>query len=858
MSEDDGVLLKEGTRKKNICLDILVLGLYITFVLFVNRKLLLGQDMMKWDIMDAHLPSSVFMSNNFLAHKIPMWNPLYDFGVPHYASIGMPTYYPTTLFFSLIGYSVWAVGAEYSIHIIFACFGMFLLTKYYLGNEKMDTFPFIEFAIGLLYGYSTVFVSNAQHIMIVISATWMPYVFLLTRKYLEHKKILYLLLAGGFAGFSIQGGYPELWVAMFIILIPYFLYYEREKRIGYKIIYSGLKYILFFSFSLLASASILIPFLNICQRLERMNGNVEVISYSLPYIFSMVIPGFFYYIRNYAQIIDCSMISMYMGLITVITIPFVFIKKQKKESILYILIVVFSFLMMLGSNSFLHPLFYKYFPGFSTLRFPSVWRCLLAIFLLLLVSSCWKELFDGNIKNKKIFCVEGAIEVAVLLGVLIWFCVNPSMYNYTNDGKLASTGIISLFFMGIYILIVFMMYKFRSDKIRTVCKACLLLCIISEVLWFYNSESKITVYSSGTWTSYNGESFLENVKYNYKRCDERDKKVEYSDSTRVLGNIAGTHTSDIVYQGKLSEYSYTPLHFKNTVAYRNSYNEKITRGNPVSFLTNNIVSFEDMELDVWLDNTDVPKEQIYISNPSHKVLVDDDLRWKDTVIASIIYNGNNTEEMYCFPGDYKKLDDGTQFRKVRVNIEKTQLEKITATIYFKNKDNENILADKEFQIYHDDNNEYYFEVLFPDEESYSNLSIICDRINLRSVEFLICEKLKETEFADIQYIYPNNMCVFTDSESAGYLVLLQNNYPGWKVYVDGEQKNIELVNGTFMGVYVDAGEHEVVFKFRPYDFFAGMGITGAYYLFTITSIILLMVRVAIRKKKREKNLEEEA
>ena len=63
---------------------------------------------------------------------------------------------------------------------------------------------------------------------------------------------------------------------------------------------------------------------------------------------------------------------------------------------------LFSFLMMLGDNSFIHPLFYKFMPGFSTLRFPSVWRCVVVVFTLLSVSELWSNVLsekDGKIKK---------------------------------------------------------------------------------------------------------------------------------------------------------------------------------------------------------------------------------------------------------------------------------------------------------------------------------------------------------------------------------------------------------------------------------------------------------------------------
>lgn len=56
------------------------------------------------------------------------------------------------------------------------------------------------------------------------------------------------------------------------------------------------------------------------------------------------------------------------------------------------------------------------------------------------------------------------------------------------------------------------------------------------------------------------------------------------------------------------------------------------------------------------------------------------------------------------------------------------------------------------------------------------------------------------------------------------LVLADNYYEGWDATVDGADTPILRVNHTFRGVVVPAGEHEVVFTFRPAGLMAGLWI----------------------------------
>jgi len=40
-------------------------------------------------------------------------------------------------------------------------------------------------------------------------------------------------------------------------------------------------------------------------------------------------------------------------------------------------------------------------------------------------------------------------------------------------------------------------------------------------------------------------------------------------------------------------------------------------------------------------------------------------------------------------------------------------------------------------------------------------------------------------------------------------------YPGWTIHVDGVETKIEKVNGAYLGVFVDGGEHKLTVRFWP-------------------------------------------
>ncbi|MGD2059035.1 MAG: YfhO family protein, partial [Anaerolineales bacterium] len=89
---------------------------------------------------------------------------------------------------------------------------------------------------------------------------------------------------------------------------------------------------------------------------------------------------------------------------------------------------------------------------------------------------------------------------------------------------------------------------------------------------------------------------------------------------------------------------------------------------------------------------------------------------------------------------------------------------------------------------------------------------------------------------------PNKVYVETSADGGGWLLLSDSWYPGWKVYVDGEQTELYRANYLFMGTWVPEGQHQVVFSYRP-----GFVVPAA-----LTSAIgwLAVVILAVRQRRR--------
>jgi len=69
---------------------------------------------------------------------------------------------------------------------------------------------------------------------------------------------------------------------------------------------------------------------------------------------------------------------------------------------------------------------------------------------------------------------------------------------------------------------------------------------------------------------------------------------------------------------------------------------------------------------------------------------------------------------------------------------------------------------------------------------------------------------------------PNQVTIRAVLPQPGYLVLTDTYYPGWRVFVDGNRAAVLRANVAFRATALSAGEHEVVFRYRPRSFAAGV------------------------------------
>jgi hypothetical protein len=89
--------------------------------------------------------------------------------------------------------------------------------------------------------------------------------------------------------------------------------------------------------------------------------------------------------------------------------------------------------------------------------------------------------------------------------------------------------------------------------------------------------------------------------------------------------------------------------------------------------------------------------------------------------------------------------------------------------------------------------------------------------------------------AEITGYEPNRVNLQTHSSGNSILVLSENEYPGWRVYIDGHSADVLCVNYALRGVVIPAGDHQVSFIYRPWSVMSGLLLS----LLTASALIIL-------------------
>ncbi|MBV9133250.1 MAG: YfhO family protein [Chloroflexi bacterium] len=154
-------------------LDRGLLALVAIVAIYNVPQLLSGS--VQFDGVDVHYASQRYLSDELHAGRIPFWTPFIFSGFPFLADLQVAAWYPPNWPFFLVGITPRSIGLELALHELIACSGAYVLAKRVLDPASAPQ----AVAVAMFYGLSGWFAAHAQHVGMVDTAAWLPWLLLL-------------------------------------------------------------------------------------------------------------------------------------------------------------------------------------------------------------------------------------------------------------------------------------------------------------------------------------------------------------------------------------------------------------------------------------------------------------------------------------------------------------------------------------------------------------------------------------------------------------------------------------------------------------------------------------------------------
>ena len=821
-------------------------GVFYSIIIFIaNWPILIGTNFMKFDIWDAYYPLEVITSDVIKSGSIPLWTPLMNMGTPLYAMVGIPVWYPSTILLDIIGFTPVSLAFDYCFHILMGSVGMFLLVidpTDIVDKKNINRIEYITaLCAGLLYGFSGVFLSNAQHIMIIISAAWVPYSLYYSKKLAKNRKLVDAMSCALFTSLIFLGGYPEVFYNLFLIMIPWMIHWalsefcHHSAKETIRILFRSLLQLLEIAvFTVACSAITLIPFVKIIPQITR-GGGQDPMSPPLIDMLSMLLPVGIDKISGF----EISMGLFYMGFLTVTAIPLAIRKIRKGNHLLfYFTMFLITLYACFGKKSLIHILLYRFAPMYSSFRFPTLFRIFCCIFAIFFVKDVWLEFINGEL-DKKTFFANAKFLLILSLGISA-FTLTRYIFFQTEDNYksvIYSSAILTMFSI-IYILIFSLNnhYKWNCNTRGHV----FIILVIAEVIVVHAESFPFTI-AKYDYLSYfadeNVKNDINNLKEEYrsrnKNCNFKNN--ERSNSTLNSGYIAFNKTFD--------EEGYLSVKLSKTDSYKNTYNRSIIQQQPEIFFTDDVVSEDDVKLSQWLNMPNSSPNEIHIGTIDNQLKNTNSKEYiEPKVVEEDELQTVETEGGVKAIGPF--MADSEHAVKIRLYFSGENQQEKELNVSFKDGSN-NFSNYKGSHIVRSNGNQKYVDISFPScDVNYSTVEISGDSLPT-SISLVKLERATTDSHIDVNEFGCNKISMNVNAPTDGIVTVLQSNYDGWNVLVDGKKTDITEVDGCFIGIPVTKGTHDVELEFRPLDFVIGAAITFAY-------LVLFIIVLIIDKRKTVK------
>jgi hypothetical protein len=400
---------------------LLPAALFLVLPVLAFPELFFGhQTLWRSDITLIHYPYHIMVADEWLAGRVPLWNPYQHIGIPLLAEGQVGPLYPLgVIFLGPLSPSL-ELSLFIVLHLTLAALFTFALARA-LG---LATAP--ATLAGLAFGMGGFLMAQVGNLNIMTGAVWLPLVLCCAVLAARRRSPALALLGGVPLAFQAFTAQPQIVFYTLIILMGYAIYrvvadrHVRSAVVVGVLIVSGL----------LLSAPQLLPTAELQQHsLRSQERGFDFLTHNswpplmalnllLPSAFGNNVIGF-----KGGDPFEEDFI--YAGFIPLLLVGFAWGQRRRRDVLFFGLLLVGAAVLALGRHTPLYQLVIQHLPGFALFRIPSRWLMAVNLALAVLAGCGLQTLLERGLSRR------GLAIVASVLGLLgiglfaVWLLREP-------------------------------------------------------------------------------------------------------------------------------------------------------------------------------------------------------------------------------------------------------------------------------------------------------------------------------------------------------------------------------------------------------------------------------------------------
>ena len=403
--------------------------IFILLIIFVYWQISFCTAAFKWDLLDVVFPFRYHFSSSVISGHFPLWNPYIQTGVPFYADLQAPTYYPELLIVSSLGgYTIYWMHILVIAYLMIAFLGVSRLINYFQYSNWLASI------CAFIYVCSGSFIGHGQHFFLLVGAAWLPWVIWSYLKFIDHRNQRTALTFSLTTFLMLTGGYQALSICLFYLLLLFFLvkayhifHEKRNEFVGFLFWHLGVSV-----FVLILLSPLLLAILDISPQVSRLKDGVswgKAVTYgqSFKSLFSFLSPLSVARTNDFFGNTDASMLNHFVGVSALFFGLFGW--NSKRRNFEWILL---GFGFIIGSMSFVdlpaRKFMFEYVPFMNLFLQGPYLRVFMILGIVLFVAGGFEKWHRQHVHSWK----EILAPFIILLTIIFFIAIRYASFDFSN------------------------------------------------------------------------------------------------------------------------------------------------------------------------------------------------------------------------------------------------------------------------------------------------------------------------------------------------------------------------------------------------------------------------------------------